>query len=94
MSDDFPVIPCYVTDDGADLQFYCPYCRGPHLHGGGEGHRQHHCYTDVGSTAYNRGYFLKIDPAGHQHWLEQHKAPKKYRDLQPGRKAITGTERS
>jgi hypothetical protein len=86
MSDDFPVIPCYITDDGVGLQFYCPHCKGPHMHGaaGGDGHRQHHCYTEVGSTAYNRGYFLKIDPDWHRRWLDQHKAPKKHRALQPG----------
>jgi hypothetical protein len=82
-----PVIPCYVSESGVSLVFYCPHCKTMHSHGagGGEGHRVSHCHSEGGRVAYQHGYILRIDPQGHEAWMHLHKPPRRRTPAYAGR---------
>lgn len=42
------------------LKFYCDHCRGPHFHGGSEGHRVAHCFNPS-SPFKVTGYRLRLE---------------------------------
>lgn len=62
-----PVVKCervFVDDGTGLLQFWCPFCRRYHVHGGGknpgdgDGHRAAHCH-ERSSPFLASGYILK-----------------------------------
>ena len=53
---DIPVVPSYHLPCGCQ-RFYCPFCREPHSHGQGGGHRSSHCFRP-GSPWKATGYIL------------------------------------
>lgn len=54
-----PVVKVFITDDGVQYFFWCPFCKTFHRHGAvGLGHRLAHC-TNRNSEYIFGGYILK-----------------------------------
>lgn len=59
---DFALFLCDELDDGSGLQFWCPFCRAVHLHGGPATKAQHvlgHCHSELGRSHFPNGYLIQ-----------------------------------
>lgn len=55
-----PVVKVFLSKDGVQYYFWCPFCKEFHHHGAaGLGHRIAHCNHNSNSPYLRAGYILK-----------------------------------
>ena len=60
MYDDIPIVKVFISNDGVQYLFWCPFCNYIHRHGAGSlGHRIAHCNHNSNSPYLRTGYIRK-----------------------------------